>query len=125
MVLVLAGCTANPQESAGGNPAQGNETPAEAANSAPGAQNATDAAGGKAFTMEEVAAHGTKGDCWLVINGNVLNLSGFSTHPGGDAFVPYCGKDATEGFATMGGKGSDHPQSAYAAIGSYVIGRAG
>lgn len=52
------------------------------------------------FTMDEVAKHVTKGDCWVVVAGQVLNVTNFlSEHPGGElAILTFAGKDATEEF---------------------------
>merc|ERR1719353_1378956 len=56
--------------------------------------------GGAGFTMEEVSKHTTKGDCWVVVAGQVLNVTNFlSEHPGGElAILTFSGKDATEEF---------------------------
>lgn len=50
--------------------------------------------------MAEVAKHVTKGDCWVVVNGNVLDVTNFlPDHPGGElAILTFAGKDATEEF---------------------------
>lgn len=50
--------------------------------------------------MEEVAKHNTKGDCWVVVAGQVLNVTNFlKDHPGGElAIITFAGKDATEEF---------------------------
>jgi cytochrome b involved in lipid metabolism len=38
----------------------------------------------KTFTMEQVAKHTAEDDCWIVIDGQVLDISKFLTsHPGG------------------------------------------
>lgn len=52
------------------------------------------------FTMEEVAKHTTKDDCWVVLDGSVYAISPFlDDHPGGaKAIMLYAGKDATEPF---------------------------
>merc|ERR1711953_475852 len=52
------------------------------------------------FTMEEVAKHTTKSDCWVVLHNNVLNVTNFlSSHPGGElAILTFAGKDATAEF---------------------------
>merc|ERR1711957_900280 len=52
------------------------------------------------ITMEEVAKHTTKGDCWVVVAGQVLNVTDFlKDHPGGElAILTFAGKDATEEF---------------------------
>jgi len=56
--------------------------------------------GGGGITLEEVAKHTTKGDCWVVVEGQVLNVTSFlSQHPGGElAILTFAGKDATEEF---------------------------
>merc|ERR1712003_456247 len=58
------------------------------------------AGGGGGYTMEEVAEHVTKEDCWVVVSGQVLNVTSFlSQHPGGElAILTFAGKDATEEF---------------------------
>jgi len=52
------------------------------------------------FTLAEVAKHNTEKDCWVVVNGQVLNVTKFlPDHPGGKkAILLYAGKDATEEF---------------------------
>merc|ERR1719166_729009 len=52
------------------------------------------------ITMEEVAKHTSKSDCWVVVAGQVLNVTNFlSEHPGGElAILTFAGKDATEEF---------------------------
>merc|ERR1712051_952374 len=56
--------------------------------------------GGGGLTLEEVAKHNSKADCWVVVNGQVLNVTNFlSEHPGGElAILTFAGKDATEEF---------------------------
>merc|ERR1711874_470059 len=58
------------------------------------------ASGGGGYTLEEVAKRTVKGDCWVVVAGQVLNVSNFlSQHPGGGlAILTFAGKDATEEF---------------------------
>merc|ERR1712196_124617 len=59
-----------------------------------------DVGGGGGYTLEEVAKHTTKSDCWVVVAGQVLNVTSFlSQHPGGElAILTIGGKDATEEF---------------------------
>jgi len=54
----------------------------------------------KVYSMEEVAQHKTDKDCWVVVNGQVLNATSFlDKHPGGKAAIMlYAGKDATAEF---------------------------
>lgn len=50
--------------------------------------------------MDEVAKHVTKEDCWVVLDGKVLNVTKFlPDHPGGElAILTFAGKDATAEF---------------------------
>merc|ERR1711904_558136 len=52
------------------------------------------------YSMEEVAKHVTKTDCWVVVSGQVLDVTKFlGEHPGGElAILTFAGKDATEEF---------------------------
>ncbi|KAJ9470912.1 Acyl-CoA dehydrogenase [Diplonema papillatum] len=54
----------------------------------------------KKYTLEEVAKHSTAGDLWMVIDGDVYDLSKFGKfHPGGQSVLrPHAGKDASEAF---------------------------
>merc|ERR1712066_958167 len=62
--------------------------------------DAEEEGGGDGYSMAEVAKHTTKGDCWVVVAGQVLNVTNFlSQHPGGElAILTFAGKDATEEF---------------------------
>merc|ERR1719414_1908394 len=70
------------------------------AGAAPVAAAAAASVGGGGYTMEEVAKHTTKGDCWVVLHGDVLNVTNFlPNHPGGElAILTFAGKDATAEF---------------------------
>jgi succinate dehydrogenase/fumarate reductase flavoprotein subunit len=54
----------------------------------------------KQFSLDEIAKHNTKEDCWVAVNGMALNVTDFlENHPGGPkAILLYAGKDATEEF---------------------------
>jgi len=62
-------------------------------------ESAPEPKGGE-YTAEEVAKHNTKDDCWVIVDGQVLNVTDFlSEHPGGEkAILLYAGRDATEEF---------------------------
>ena len=63
-----------------------------------GAKSSPAASGG--YSVEEVAKHNKKDDCWVIIDGKVLDVTGFlPDHPGGEkAILLYAGRDATEEF---------------------------
>jgi alkylation response protein AidB-like acyl-CoA dehydrogenase/predicted heme/steroid binding protein len=54
----------------------------------------------KSFTREEVGRHNKDGDCWLIIDNDVFDVSKFAKlHPGGIAFIlDNAGKDVTKDF---------------------------
>lgn len=60
-----------------------------------------------ALTSSELALHNGSNDCWLLINGNVYDVTNYlSHHPGGlAAIAPFCGKNASIAFRTRGGTG--------------------
>lgn len=55
---------------------------------------------GGTYTPTQVALHGTRDDCWTIVNGNVYDLTAWiPEHPGGAAaIIQLCGKDGTEKF---------------------------
>ncbi|KAM6502184.1 fumarate reductase [Amanita muscaria] len=72
--------------------------------STPAAAQPTAAPAGKSvsgeYTLEDVAKHTKKDDVWVVVNGQVLDVTKFlPDHPGGEkAILLYAGRDATEEF---------------------------
>merc|ERR1719324_1308729 len=52
------------------------------------------------YTAEEVAKHVSNTDCWVILHGQVLNVTSFlKEHPGGElAIMTFAGKDATHEF---------------------------
>jgi cytochrome b involved in lipid metabolism len=48
------------------------------------------------YALSEVALHAVEGDCWLAIEGKVYDVSSFTPrHPGGEAILRGCGRDAS------------------------------
>ncbi len=74
----------------------------------------------KTFTIDEVASHNSRTDCWTIISGQVYELTDFiNRHPGGDEVLRACGTDATTLFTSRTtkdgqsiGSGTPHSQAA-------------
>jgi hypothetical protein len=60
---------------------------------------------------------------WLLISGAVHDVTNYlRVHPGGaETITPWCGKEATEAFATEDGRG-EHSPRAQQLLASYYIG---
>jgi len=123
IAILLFGCSVNPQDSVLKVPV--NSTPiVSPSNSSitpvtPVPSNSTTVT----LTLEEIAKHNTRSDCWMAIHGTVLDLSSYMMHPGGDTYVPYCGTDATVAFDTKGGVGRTHSQMATRQFAMYTLGQ--
>lgn len=75
------------------------------------------------YTLENVAQHATANDCWVVINSNVYNVTTYiPNHPGGDAILQGCGKDATAMFGGDNMWGKMHSGAARMTLNKYAIG---
>lgn len=76
------------------------------------------------YSLDTVSMHNTKSDCWLLIQGEVYDVTKFvNSHPGGAAILEGCGKDATQLFETRPmGSGTPHSSSARALLSDYLIG---
>ena len=77
------------------------------------------------FTIDQVAAHDTISDCWLIINNKVYSVGNFlAEHPGGaSTIIPYCGKEATRAFDTQDrGSNGGHSSSATQMLNDYLVG---
>jgi len=100
------GSASAPSSSSSSTPPQSSSHPAATstppASSSPSSSTAskTKRPAQKEYTLEEVSAHNSESDCWVVVNGQVLNATSFlGKHPGGkEAILLYAGKDATEEF---------------------------
>lgn len=77
------------------------------------------------ISMADVAKHKTAQDCWLVINGNVYDITKYiDLHPGGaDLILMECGKDATQAYNTQGGRGRGHSARADRELANFLVGK--
>ncbi|KAG0288870.1 hypothetical protein BGZ96_007417 [Linnemannia gamsii] len=75
-------------------------TPVVSAPSAPAAPAASEPTKLPSISAAEVAKHNTESDCWVIVNGQVLDVTKFlPDHPGGKkAVLIFAGRDATEEF---------------------------
>ena len=108
-VLLTACSTAEPetntQEPANDNVSNEESTPVEEETEQPAM-----------IAMDELALHNSADSCWLAIESKVYDVTDFVTrHPGGEAILNGCGKDATQMF-------EQHPQSAKDSLPQFYIG---
>ena len=75
------------------------------------------------YTLADVSMHSTADDCWLVIHGKVYDVTTWiPQHPGGNAILEGCGKDATDLFETRPmGSGTPHSERARDLLQNYFI----
>lgn len=73
----------------------------------------------KVYSLEEVAKHNKEDDCWVVVNGLVLDVTNFlADHPGGKkSILLYAGKDASEEFNMSHDADVVEKRAAYTIIG--------
>ncbi|KAF5022865.1 hypothetical protein F66182_5098 [Fusarium sp. NRRL 66182] len=71
------------------------------------------------FTAKQVAAHNTRDDCWMTIQGQVYDVTKYiQDHPGGaDVLIEAAGKDATVEFDNAG-----HSEDAFEIMAEYRVG---
>jgi cytochrome b involved in lipid metabolism len=74
----------------------------------------------KVYTLDEVAKHNKEDDCWVVVNGQVLNVTKFlPDHPGGKkSILQFRGKDASEEFNMLHEKNVIEKYAPYTVIGT-------
>lgn len=75
------------------------------------------------YSLSEVTEHSTQESCWIAIEGKVYDVTSFTpTHPGGEAILAGCGKDATDMFNRRPEVNTPHSQSARDILTRYYIG---
>ncbi len=76
------------------------------------------------ITLQELSKHNSRNDCWMAINGKVYDVTSFiEEHPGGEAILQGCGKDATNLYMTRPmGSGTPHSSNANSLLKNYYIG---
>ncbi|MBD3164639.1 hypothetical protein GF323_05560 [Candidatus Woesearchaeota archaeon] len=96
---------------------QSGDTSLQEAESLPGSETQD---GNSLITAEEFSEHDNEGDCWIVYEGKVYDISGSADHPNMmETFWKHCGK--TSGFE-QGAKSrhSGSSQSRLERFGDYV-----
>lgn len=82
----------------------------------------------KSFSFQEISKHNKKGDCWLIVDSKVYNVSDFTYKHNRD-ILSGCGKDATRLFKTRIaddgkkiGSGMPHSENARKMLEKFYIG---
>jgi cytochrome b involved in lipid metabolism len=75
------------------------------------------------IAMDEVAKHADQSSCWMVVEGNVYDVTSYiSQHPGGEVILSGCGKDATNMFNSRPDNGTSHSGRARNELSNLQIG---
>jgi len=87
------------------------------AGKAQGAKVSTEPTQDRTFTVEEVAKHSTEKDCWLIIEGQVYDVTKFvPRHPGGSLIYVKAGGDSTQLFYSY------HPEHVHKLLSKFRVG---
>jgi len=75
------------------------------------------------YTLNQVATHNSSGDCWMVINQNVYDVTSYlASHDDKLDIRSWCGTDATNDYNTKAGQGQSHSDRADSLLNQYLIG---
>lgn len=124
LLLVGAGCSNSEADVLPDNSNTTTATTTVAAKSNIAAAFAAADSTDKAYSLAEVAKHGTAGDCWLAVNGSVYNVTSYiqsGKHPGGPKIIQGCGKDAAQLFQSS--HIGEKQDKALSVIKNYYIGK--
>lgn len=74
------------------------------------------------LNMQEISKHNNSGNCWVLVNNKVYDLTSFIySHSGGSSVIlDNCGKDGSEAFNTQYGKGKHEPENTDILIRFYI-----
>lgn len=124
VIIIGGGLFSN--QSVGPDQTQPVSSPSASSNNSTAKENDTTGAvsSAKTYSLQEVSAHNTADDCWMIVSGKVYNFSKYiNQHPGGPGMIKYCGADGTTGFKTKDKKNTqDHSSQAYSMLSKYYLG---
>lgn len=124
--IVLSACINQSADQAKDKPTTANNSQSASQVTASPTNTPTSAEQAQTYTLTEIAQHNQADDCWFAIEGKVYNVTPFiasSKHPGGEAILQGCGKDATELFNTRPmGSGTPHSDKARTNLANFYIG---
>lgn len=79
----------------------------------------------QSYTLAQVAEHAGRESCWIAIDGKVYDVTSYvqsGFHPGKEAILMGCGKDATELFRNRPNGSGSHSDKAQAMLAKFYIG---
>ncbi|MCE7897819.1 MAG: hypothetical protein DPW11_03155 [bacterium] len=77
------------------------------------------------YSMDEIAKHSSREDCWMAVEGKVYDVTGYiasGMHKGKDAILMGCGKDATEIYNNRPNGSGAHSKLAREVMVKFAIG---
>lgn len=74
---------------------------------------------------EDVAAHASVTDCWVIIGREVYDITSYlPNHPApAEVLPPWCGRDATQAYHDKGGLGRSHSVATDELLAAFSIGQ--